>query len=201
MDQKNYLWPRFFARIFDALLYIIIFFMVFFNIIFHTIYITVFLQFLPHNFPFAMGFFITFFIVIFYLYVFLIDCCIYSLFGNNIGKSIVGLKIVNADTGNKLTLAQYSIRTLRQMFSGFGLGIPILSLITFFIQYNIVFKKGRASYDSKSKLHSPTESDILNKFIQKPTPVFNTVVLAILDFLVLSWFFILYLYITYMSNL
>ena len=62
---------------------------------------------------------------------------------------ILGLKIVNADTGNNLNLSDYSDRTMRQMFSGFCLGIPLLYFITFFIQYNIVFQKNRASYDKK----------------------------------------------------
>lgn len=93
----------------------------------------------------------------FYIFIFSIDCLIYHFTGNNLGKMILGLKIVNAATGNNLNLSDYSDRTMRQMFSGFCLGIPLLYFITFFIQYNIVFQKNRASYDKKVNLLSENE--------------------------------------------
>lgn len=118
----------------------------------------------------------------FYIFIFSIDCLIYYFTGNNLGKMILGLKIVNADTGNNLNLSDYSDRTMRQMFSGFCLGIPVLCFITFFIQYNIVFQKKRASYDKKvillsdnqrAKLSSGSEKDDMSSEEEKLNQSFN----------------------------
>lgn len=162
MAEKNYLWLRFFARTFDALLYIFLFLLLSSFLLNINIYIVlsyVSSQYYSYFVSRVIKF--TLFICEFYVFVFSIDCLIYYFIGNNLGKMILGLKIVNADTGNKLNLADYSDRTMRQMFSGFGLGIPLLYFITFFIQYNIVFQKNRASYDKKVNLSSDEER--LNK--------------------------------------
>ena len=150
MNQKNYLWLRFFARTFDAFLYIFLFMLL--SLFLRTInsYI-VFSYVLSPYYSYFVSRVIEFTLSIceFYIFIFSIDCLIYYFTGNNLGKMILGLKIVNADTGNNLNLSDYSDRTMRQMFSGFCLGIPLLYFITFFIQYNIVFQKNRASYDKK----------------------------------------------------
>ncbi|CAM1657588.1 RDD [Bartonella choladocola] len=150
MNQKNYLWLRFFARTFDAFLYIFLFMLL--SLFLRTInnYI-VFSYVLSPYYSYFVSRVIEFTLSIceFYIFIFSIDCLIYHFTGNNLGKMILGLKIVNADTGNNLNLSDYSDRTMRQMFSGFCLGIPLLYFITFFIQYNIVFQKNRASYDKK----------------------------------------------------
>ena len=158
MNQKNYLWLRFFARTFDAFLYIFLFMLL--SLFLRTInnYI-VFSYVLSPYYSYFVSRVIEFTLSIceFYIFIFSIDCLIYHFTGNNLGKMILGLKIVNADTGNNLNLSDYSDRTMRQMFSGFCLGIPLLYFITFFIQYNIVFQKNRASYDKKVNLLSENE--------------------------------------------
>ena len=158
MDEKNYLWLRFFARTFDALLYIFLFIIAALLIRPINDYILYFYANSPQYSLLQLRIIsFTLSICEFYIFIVLIDFLIYYFTGNNVGKMILGIKVVNADTGNKLSLSEYSDRTMRQMFSGFCLGIPLLCFITFFIQYNIVFQKKRASYDKKVILLSDNE--------------------------------------------
>ena len=181
MAEKNYLWLRFFARTFDAFLYIFLFLLLSFFLRKINSYIFTPYLFSPyHSFLSLSIIFIILSICEFYIFIFIIDCLFYYFFGNNIGKIILGLKIVNADTGNKLNLTDYSDRTMRQMFSGFGLGIPLVYLITFFIQYNIVFRKNRTSYDAKINVSSDEGNDILYKIVRQPVPTLNIVMFSLL---------------------
>lgn len=183
MDEKNYLWLRFFARTFDALLYIFLFFILALLIRPINDYILYFYANSPQYSLFQLRIIsFTLSICEFYVFIVSIDLLIYYFTGNNVGKMILGIKIVNADTGNKLSLTEYSDRTMRQMFSGFCLGIPVLCFITFFIQYNIVFQKNRASYDKKvillsdnqrAKLSSGSEKDDMSSEEEKLNQSFN----------------------------
>ena len=201
MSEKNYLWLRFFARTFDALLYIFLYLLL--SLFLRNINNYIVFSYVYYSYLRLIAF--TLSICEFYIFLFAIDCLIYYFIGNNIGKIILGLKIVNADTGNKLSLTEYSDRTIRQMFSGFCLGIPLLYFITFFIQYNIVCQKNRASYDKKvillsdderaklssggekdnlssddkkADLPSNDKSDIANKIVRQPIPIFNYIFFA-----------------------
>ncbi|WP_369805748.1 RDD family protein [Bartonella choladocola] len=114
----------------------------------------------------------------YYILLLLIDILVYSIVGNNIGKLILGLRIINADTGSKLGLSGYSLRTIRQMFSGFGLGITVICFFMFLIQFITVWMKNRASYDAKTARDMrafPGNEDISNRIANRPIGIYTTI--------------------------
>lgn len=158
MDEKNYLWLRFFARTFDALLYIFLFVILALLIRPINDYILYFYANSPQYSLLQLRIIsFTLSICEFYVFIVSIDLLIYYFTGNNVGKMILGIKIVNADTGNKLSLTEYSDRTMRQMFSGFCLGIPVLCFITFLYNIILSFKKTVRAMTRKSSCYLITK--------------------------------------------
>lgn len=71
-----------------------------------------------------------------------------TLFGNTPCKAILRISVTNAD-GSKLSFRDALLRNMRVYFSGYGLGIPLVQLVTFSFAYNKLKNKGKTSWDEK----------------------------------------------------
>lgn len=131
-------WSRFFARSFDIL---------FVSLIFG----------LPLGF--LLGYFIPSFSswiqndgasqivsLLFFPFIFIFDAFIYKLFGNTLGKALLGIKILN-NSQTPLTFQQYLKRNLQVWIKAFAFGIPIINIFTMLYQARQVSTKGVTSYD------------------------------------------------------
>jgi uncharacterized RDD family membrane protein YckC len=76
-----------------------------------------------------------------------LDALIYRLFGNTLGKALLGLRVIRQDD-HRLNGKQYLLRNLQVMIQGFGLGLPLVFLVTFILQWVRVGKGKPASYDA-----------------------------------------------------
>ena len=76
-----------------------------------------------------------------------VDALIFRLFGNTPGKALLGLRVIGQD-GQRLNGKQYLLRNLQIMIQGFGLGLPLVFLVTFILQWVRVSKGRPASYDA-----------------------------------------------------
>lgn len=77
---------------------------------------------------------------------FTLDAIIFSIFGNTLGKALLGLRVGSID-GKQLNFAQYLERNFSIWKSGFAFGVPLFNLYTMAKQSNRVIKYGVASYD------------------------------------------------------
>ncbi|MBL8765747.1 MAG: RDD family protein [Planctomycetes bacterium] len=75
-----------------------------------------------------------------------IDAAIYGVFKSTIGKALLRIRVVDA-TGARLSVAAYAKRNLRVWVSGFGLGIPLITLIAMLRQYGRLKARKPATYD------------------------------------------------------
>lgn len=57
------------------------------------------------------------------------DAVVYTVLGNTPGKALLGLRVINFD-GKPLNFLAYAQRNARMWFSGYALGLPLLSLFT-----------------------------------------------------------------------
>ena len=80
----------------------------------------------------------------------LLDSIIYAIFGNTLGKWLTCVRHVDASNGQKISAGRYFVRNIRVFFSGFGLDIPIVKMITFILQYLRVSRGESTSYDEKA---------------------------------------------------
>ncbi|MBK6939468.1 MAG: RDD family protein [Planctomycetes bacterium] len=79
----------------------------------------------------------------------LLDAVLFAVFGNTLGKALLGVKVLNAD-GTKPAFGDFVARNVRVWIAGYGLGIPLVTLFTMVRQHGRV-KAGRAaSYDASS---------------------------------------------------
>ena len=78
--------------------------------------------------------------------VLIFDALLYRRFGNTPGKALAGLRIMTLDNMT-LTFKQYMKRNIALWIRGFGLGIPIITLVTFAYQYGRLARGHQASYD------------------------------------------------------
>jgi uncharacterized RDD family membrane protein YckC len=133
-------WRRFFARSFDV--YVDAFVAV-------VICIVLFLMArAAHIGPIPKGFFIA--LGLFFLpIVLVVDALLLTIFGNTPGKALMAVHVVNAN-GERLDGLDYLKRNIRLWVSGYGLGIPIVSLVTMIWQGVRVGKGKPASYDVKA---------------------------------------------------
>ena len=75
-----------------------------------------------------------------------LDALIYYFFGWTLGKWLFAVKVRRQD-GCRLTYAEYFKRNLWVFVKGFGLGIPIVTLVMHVVQYNRLRAGKSASYD------------------------------------------------------
>jgi uncharacterized RDD family membrane protein YckC len=131
-------WPRFFARIFDTWLesFVLGFFVGIFLALF---------------FPLILGFVQTIFGGIVFNILMLplalvLDAILATLFGNTLGKVMLGLKVRNAG-GERLNFSHYVRRNFGVWTRGLGLGIPIVNMVVMIIQASRVSDGKPTSYD------------------------------------------------------
>ncbi|MBA1245814.1 RDD family protein [Pseudomonas japonica] len=79
------------------------------------------------------------------------DAVIYAVCGNTLGKALLGIRVVS-HTQEKLTFSQYLTRGFRLWFSGMGLGIPLVNLLTWAMQYRKVRAGQPATYDENKDI-------------------------------------------------
>jgi uncharacterized RDD family membrane protein YckC len=84
--------------------------------------------------------------IIFIPVAFILDALIYRLFGNSLGKHLLGLSVTSI-TLQKLTFPDYLKRNFKVWISGYGLGIPLVYLFTMTRQYRRLKELKPASYD------------------------------------------------------
>ena len=77
---------------------------------------------------------------------FALDALCYYFFGWTLGKWLFAVKVRHQD-GTRLTYVEYLKRNLWVLVQGFGLSIPIVTFVTFIIQYNRLRAGKSASYD------------------------------------------------------
>jgi uncharacterized RDD family membrane protein YckC len=68
--------------------------------------------------------------IVFLPFALIADAVLTSIFGNSLGKWLVGTRVLPL-TGGRATLSVLLARNLRAWWAGFGLGIPIVTLILF----------------------------------------------------------------------
>ena len=83
----------------------------------------------------------------------LTDSIIYGTFGGTLGKWLLGIRIVDS-WGKKIDGSDYSARNFRVWWSGFGLGLPVISFVAMIIQCVRVWGKNPASYDNSMAFSS-----------------------------------------------
>lgn len=76
----------------------------------------------------------------------IMDAMLYAIFGNTLGKALLGLKVETED-GKRLRVSQYLRRNFSLWVEGFSIGIPLLSLYTMARQSNMLKEGWQASYD------------------------------------------------------
>jgi uncharacterized RDD family membrane protein YckC len=77
----------------------------------------------------------------------LIDCLVYAIFGTTPGKAVTGIHVVDDRSGRRLTFGAYFKRSVEIYIFGFGLGLPLVSLITVFRSYRKVARGETLSWD------------------------------------------------------
>ncbi|MBH8578804.1 RDD family protein [Bisbaumannia pacifica] len=134
-------WRRFLARIFDvwASISLVLAPSVFaIAYLFPEIYLSIY----PANEVWAG--------IVFLFLAIMVDALVYFIFGNTLGKALLGVKVIGSD-GAPLKRSDYWVRNLGVWWSGLALGIPLLSLIAMVVQYRRLSSKGFASYDAYRK--------------------------------------------------
>jgi uncharacterized RDD family membrane protein YckC len=131
-------WPRFFARIIDIWLEkSLVTFVVAYVL---SIYLAGFIEWI--NAPGAEYIFG----IICLPVALIVDAFIYKVFGNTIGKRLLGLKVTTLD-GKPLSLIQYMHRNLSVLISGLAFGLPFINLFTLGRQFYRLREGRQASYD------------------------------------------------------
>lgn len=80
---------------------------------------------------------------------FVLDAIIYKLFGNTLGKALLRINVLHAN-GDKLTFKEYLSRNNLVWGKGFALGIPLLNIVTFLVQFFRIGEGNKASYDEST---------------------------------------------------
>lgn len=77
------------------------------------------------------------------------------LFGNSIGKRLLGLRIVASD-GSDVSFAELLKRNYRCYLQGLALGIPLISIITYIWGYVSYTHRGMSSWDRETRTKCAT---------------------------------------------
>ncbi len=83
----------------------------------------------------------------------LLDGVIYAIFGTTFGKWLFGIKVVDR-SGVAVSAGRYFYRNLRVWWGGYGLGLPLICLITGSVQQYRILKGKSATYDQALGLNS-----------------------------------------------
>lgn len=131
-------WPRFFARLFD--------FWLVGSVITLSIVSAVFFMGLSvpnwvYN-PIAK----ILFVLILSAILLTLDAAIYKVFGNTPGKALLGLNVVTLDF-KPLTFGRYLYRNFSMWFRGLALGIPVITFVAMYYEFDNLRKGKPTSYD------------------------------------------------------
>ncbi len=123
--------------------------------------------------PESSIFFMLFLPIIFYSVAhFVMDGLFYKIFGNTLGKWLFGISILEKD-GNRISPSRYFKRNMMIFLQGWGLGIPIINLVTMTTQYNKLSKEGTTTYDKKMDL-------LVVKEKQHPLKILLAIIIVVL---------------------
>ena len=142
-------WPRFFARWLDWTLYILL--SPLYSLVLGLLLLPVvsFGEEVMNEASEGLGIFFIILAVIFgWLFLFFLDAIVYALFGNTLGKKLMGIQVLEAD-GRKVSRSRYFRRNLQVFLEGYALGIPPLFLISFIWQSERVYRGKPATYDAR----------------------------------------------------
>lgn len=131
-------WPRFFARLFD--------FWLVGSVITLSIVSAVFFMGLSvpnwvYN-PIAK----ILFVLILSAILLTLDAAIYKVFGNTPGKALLGLNVLTLDF-KPLTFGRYLYRNFSMWFRGLALGIPVITFVAMYYEFDNLRKGKPTSYD------------------------------------------------------
>jgi len=94
-----------------------------------------------------------------------VDAGIYTAFGNTLGKWIAGLKVLSSE-GRKLPFKDYLWRNLGVYVQGYGLGLPLVSLVTLIYSWNKAGKGEDLGWDrSKNRRCFGINSSLVRNFV------------------------------------
>jgi hypothetical protein len=77
----------------------------------------------------------------------LIDCLVYAVFGTTPGKALAGIQVIDDRGGGRLAFGAYFKRSVELYIFGFGLGLPLVSLVTLFRCYRKLAAGETLSWD------------------------------------------------------
>ena len=77
----------------------------------------------------------------------LMDSLIFAIAGVTLGKWLFGVKVVKQSDSSKVSGWEYFGRNFRMYWSGLGLGIPLVTILTQITQYNHVSAGDPTTYD------------------------------------------------------
>lgn len=94
-----------------------------------------------------------------------VDAGIYTMFGNTLGKWIAGVKVLSSD-GRKLPFKDYLWRNLGVYVQGYGLGLPLVSLVTLIYSWNKASKGEDLGWDrSKNRACFGINNSLIRNFV------------------------------------
>ena len=76
--------------------------------------------------------------------------CIAS-FGTTPGKSLLGIKLRDVETGNKLPMSRSIARSYGAYFYGVGLGVPLITLLTHIMSYEYLKGNDITRWDERQR--------------------------------------------------
>jgi len=101
--------------------------------------------------------------------VLLVDGFIYGIFGNTAGKALLGVHVLT-EVGERPEFSVYLGRNLHMWLLAFGLGLPIVNLLTMIFQAVTAAGGNAASYDSGAA----------RQVVKRPTGIFAKLVFSFL---------------------
>ena len=115
------------------------------------------------------------------LLAFVVDALIYAIFGNTMGKALLGLRVVRSD-GSKPDAGHYFVRNLQVWLRGYAMGIPPFNFFMMLIQANRINKTQTVSYDRSSG----------DQVITRPVSFSRKAIFALLYAVMAAFFIICY---------
>lgn len=131
-------WPRFFARLFDFWL---VGSMITLSIVSAVFFMGLSVPNWVYN-PIAK----ILFVLILSAILLTLDAAIYKVFGNTPGKALLGLNVVTLDF-KPLTFGRYLYRNFSMWFRGLALGIPVITFVAMYYEFDNLRKGKPTSYD------------------------------------------------------
>lgn len=131
-------WPRFFARIVDTWLELSIV----------ALAMVVVMALSAHEF-FNHPASVLSITVASFLIALIFDALIYKVFGNTLGKALLGIRVEMIDS-SPLTFSQYLSRNFSMWVHGMALGIPLIQFVAMYYQFSRLGKGKQADYDEKA---------------------------------------------------